>query len=387
MARKGYVTTLQRDAAAFAVERAKLDLAAANTAKDVLERFTKDKTAGDLESKRDAAEATMRCDQASFELEETKLKRLTTQLEKCVVHAPQDGMVIFANDSRRDDAPLVEEGALVRERQSILRLPDLSRMQAKVTVHESRIDRVVPGMRARVTVQEREFQGTVHSISSQPESMGWRRGNNAKMYPVIVRIDGTSSDLRPGMTATVEILVANVKGVVAVPEQAIVEQGGRFNCWVTVDGHPQRRPVKLGVSDGRLIEIKDGLAENEQVLLNPRATVPEARLEMPEDFAVDVKRRFGDIAASTNYPPALTQVSSLHKPGDQPTENLDPMGYDKDGDKRLSREEAPPTIRGSFDQLDTNKDGFLDAGEIKVALSPDFKAAQNSPGRPSPLGK
>ena len=56
MHRKGYVTDLQRDAQAFAVQRSELDLKVAETAKDVLEKFTRAKTLVGLESARDSAE-------------------------------------------------------------------------------------------------------------------------------------------------------------------------------------------------------------------------------------------------------------------------------------------------------------------------------------------
>ena len=130
MARKGYVTSLERDARAFAVERAKLDLETARLAKEVLEKFTKPKTVEDLESKRDTAEAKMHSEEAAFELEESHgSSGCKTQLEKCVIRAPQTGMVIYANEpggQRGQQAVQIEEGAAVRERQSIIRLPDLA---------------------------------------------------------------------------------------------------------------------------------------------------------------------------------------------------------------------------------------------------------------------
>ena len=85
MHRKGYVTDLQRDAQAFAVQRSELDLQVAETAKNVLEKFTKAKTLVTLESTRDSAEAKMASEKAAFELEEDRLERLQTQLEKCTV--------------------------------------------------------------------------------------------------------------------------------------------------------------------------------------------------------------------------------------------------------------------------------------------------------------
>ncbi len=88
MFRKGYISALDLESQKFSVQRAQLELDSARTAKDVLVKFTKEKTVQELESKRDSSEAQMRSEGASFDLEESRLKRLEAQLEKCVIKAP-----------------------------------------------------------------------------------------------------------------------------------------------------------------------------------------------------------------------------------------------------------------------------------------------------------
>ena len=144
MFRKGYISALDLESQKFQVQRAQLELDSAQTAKDVLVKFTKLKMVQELESKRDSAEAKMRSEGASFDLEESRLKRLETQLEKCVITAPADGMAVYANEQGMrfggSQQSQIEEGAAVRERQTMLRLPDLAQMQVKVTVHESKVE-------------------------------------------------------------------------------------------------------------------------------------------------------------------------------------------------------------------------------------------------------
>jgi multidrug resistance efflux pump len=100
MVRKGFVSSLQREADEFSLERAKLDLDAANTRKMVLVEFTKEKTLRDLVAKREAAAATLRSEQAGLQLEKARLDRLQEQLKNCVITAPKKGMVVYANDPR-----------------------------------------------------------------------------------------------------------------------------------------------------------------------------------------------------------------------------------------------------------------------------------------------
>jgi RND family efflux transporter MFP subunit len=384
MARKGYVTPLQLDAQKFAVERAKLDLAAAQTSKTVLEKFTKAKMLEDLQSARDSAEARMRSEQAACELELTRLKRLMTQLEQCTITAPQDGMVVYANDmtsSRSSSQIKIEEGAMVRERQAIVRLPDLSQMQVKVIVHESKVDSIQPGMRAGIELQDRDFHGEVTSVATQPEPTSWMN-TSVKEYATTVRIDGHTSGLKPGMTAKVEILVADLKNVLSVPVQAVVELGNNaFYCFVKHGEAVQRRHVTVGQSNSTVVEIKQGLEEGEEVVLNP--TIPASRDDTFTDEHVDVASKFG-------HSKVKTAARGPGKPGMQPREvgpkqpgqpqgagekrvasaqRPDMMQLDRDGDHKISMEEAPERMREHFPKIDTNHDGSLDAAELMAARS------------------
>src|SRR4029078_10328661 len=87
--------------------------------------------------------------------------------------------------------------------------------------------------------------------------------------------------------------VSNLKDVLSVPVQAVVEKRNKYYCWVEAPLGPQKRPVILGLSDNARIEIKDGLKDGDDVLLNPRATVEEAREEEKSDEKVDVTKKFG----------------------------------------------------------------------------------------------
>jgi HlyD family secretion protein len=384
MVRNGYVTTLQRDAQAFAVERAKLDLEVAETAITVLEKFTKEKTLVGLESTRDSAKARMASEQAAFKLEEDKLARWQYQLTKCVITAPDEGMVVYANDLQQrrggqSRMSQVEEGAIMIERQSIIKLPDLSHMQVKCTVHESKVDSLKQGMRARIRIQEHEYQGVVTNVSNQPEPSDWFSGS-VKEYAAVVSIDSDPTGLRPGMTAAIEILVANLPDVLSVPVQSVVEKRGKFYVWVNGSGGPEKRPVLLGMSNNTRIEIKDGVKDGEEVLLNPRASVEEAREEERSEEKVDVKKKFGG-----DKPAPVPQAGNAG-PGGSPSGKgkgggINLAALDKDGDKKISPEEAPERMKENFANLDTNKDGFLDAAEI-AAVNRMIQEMQKRGGPP-----
>ncbi|MHC4404468.1 MAG: efflux RND transporter periplasmic adaptor subunit [Planctomycetota bacterium] len=422
MFRKGYVSPLQLETQQFAVERAKIELESAETAKDVLERFTKAKTLEDLHSKRDVAEARMNSEKAAFELEEARLKRSEAQLEKCLIMAPQSGMAVYANETGRmrmgSQQPQVEEGAMVRERQTIFRLPDLSQMQVKVAVHESKVDQLRIGMKAWIRILDRSFRGHVLSIANQPEQTGWFTAN-VKEYATIVRIDKEVKEtesgeiveieeqptgLKPGMTAEVEIRVADLKDVLMLPVATVVENRGKFFCWVNTPNGPERRPLVLGMSNDEYVEVKDGVKARDEVILNPRAVVAEAREEDERSGAGDADKKFGapsgdEPTGDGQQPGGRLQGGPAAKspPGGAPSsagpdaagrrggpgghggpgggEGRGPgsgrslMDNDKDGDGKVSRDEAPERMRDFFDRLDSNGDGFIDSAEIEEMRS------------------
>ena len=378
MFRKGYVSELDLEAARFSVERANLELGSAETALEVLVKFTKEKTLEDLRSQRDNAEAQMRSDGSAFDLEETRLKRLEDQMANCTINAPAAGMVVYANERGGrfgQTTATIEEGVAVRERQTILRLPDLDQMQVKVNVHESKIDQIQAGMRARVRILNKEVTGYVTAIANQPEPTSFFSGN-VKEYATSVRIDKDAANeaaLRPGMTAEVEILVAHLKEVPTVPVAAVVEQRGKYFAWAKAGGEPEKRPLILGLTNDQFVEIKDGLAVGDSVLLNPRAVIKEAR-ELGEEEAVDVSKKFGDAKATP-------RSESGGGTGGRPKEGGRPSGaggatpparrsgggmsaLDKDGDGKISLDEAPGGMKDHFSKMDGNGDGFIDKAEM-----------------------
>jgi HlyD family secretion protein len=276
MFRKGYITPQQLDAQKAAVERADLDLGTAEISLDVLERFAKPKMITELTSKRDAMEAKRDSERASLELEKAKLDRLSSQLSKCTLKAPKDGLVIYANERNRQAETEIKNGAKVNEGTTIIRLPNLSRMRADVEVHEAKVDKIRTGMAARVKLQGREFEGTVTSVANRPQS-NWM--STAKKYVVQVRIDGEPQEVRPGVTAEVEIIVAALKNVIAVPVAAVMEQRGQYFCAVRKGESIERRVVTLGLGNDKLVNITEGLEDGDTLILNPRKALGEDAVE------------------------------------------------------------------------------------------------------------
>ncbi len=225
------------------------------------------------------AQAKAALDAANQQLkkEEERLVRYTEQIDKCKISAPQDGMVAYAVPDRYYGEE-IREGATIRPRQKILSLPNLSQMQVKTSVHESVLDQVKPELSASVRVDafpERLYRGTVKSVAVLPDQGGWY-GSDTKVYQTIVTIDEPVQRLKPGMTAIAEIHVDRLNSVLTVPVQAIVQVGKDTACYIAGQPAPQRRAVKLGRTNDKLVQILDGVQAGDRVVLNPMAIAAEA---------------------------------------------------------------------------------------------------------------
>ncbi len=281
LALKGYVNENQLEADRFAVEKANKDLDTANTKLKVLDEFTKAKQVSTLESAILIAKAKWESAQNSHELEVEKLAELDDQIAKCTIVAPKAGVVKYAHkNSWGDQEFIVEEGAIIRERQEIIRIPNADAMRVNLTVNESLIQYVRPGSPAAISpvgLGDMVLRGTVETVNQYAEPTGWRQAN-VKEYKAYVKIDEPAADLRSGMTAAVTIHCADVPNALQVPVQAVYAHGDKFYCFIYNDSRWEARQVKPGPTNDKFFVIESGLAEGEKVAINPRAYLANVSL-------------------------------------------------------------------------------------------------------------
>jgi len=292
LASKGYVNELQLEADHFAVEKAKKDLDTARTKLKVLDEFTKPKMLSTLESAILIAKAKWDSGKSSHELELGKLQEFDDQIAKCTIMAPQDGVVKYAHvtDGRGDQEFIVEEGAIVRERQAIIRLPNADSMRVNLQVNESLVQYVRPGLSAVISpvgFGDRVLRGTVEKINQYSEPTGWRQAN-VKEYKAFVSIDDPAPDLRSGMTASVTIRCAEVPDALQVPVQAVYAYGDKFYSFVYDAGKWAACEIVPGPTNDKFFVVESGLNEGDRVSMNPRAYL--AQVDLPK-LAPEVAQR------------------------------------------------------------------------------------------------
>lgn len=284
LASKGYVSELQLQADKFAVEKSQKELDAAQTKLRVLEDFTKEKTLKTLSSDAAIAKAKWESFKNSYQLESDKLEDIDDQIAKCLIAAPAAGTVTYAHGEGGRDGNefVVEEGAVVRERQTIIRLPDISSMQVEVDVNESLIQYVEAGMPAAVRLvggNGEVLRGRVASVNQYAEPSNWRRAN-VKDYKAFVAIEEPTSTVKTGMTASVTISVMYVPDAIVAPVQSLYAHGDQMFCFVKSGDRLAARQVTLGPTNDRFFVIEEGLQANDRIALNPRKLV--SYVDLPE---------------------------------------------------------------------------------------------------------
>lgn len=199
----------------------------------------------------DNSVAQLALEQAQVKQAQASLNSAQTELSYTEIKAPVDGIVI---------SKAVEVGQTVAASFETPELfsvaEDLTKMQIEASVVEADIAKVKEGQKVRFTVDSYSddyFYGTVTQVRNEATTT-----SNVVTYTVVIGIDNTNMKLKPGMTANVEIITAEEKGVMLVPNQALrfyiddSDTAKRYKdrgVWIIKNGHPERVTVKIGVSD------------------------------------------------------------------------------------------------------------------------------------------
>lgn len=232
--------------------------------------------------------------QRSLRIREDRLAKEEDQLLKTKMFAPQDGLVVYATSlgERRGmmmmggNGPL-DIGYTVRPNEQLIILPDTSGMVASVRVHESLAGRIRPGQTAGVKIdaaQGRVFQGKVSSISILAETGGWR-DPNLREYTVKIALETTPEEaklLKPAMRAEADIVLGNVNESLAVPIQAVFNDGPTRFVYVPSGGQFKKVPVLVGQRSNTYAQILAGIDPGVSVLLREPSAGEIQSAEIPE---------------------------------------------------------------------------------------------------------
>jgi len=208
-------------------------------------------------------------------LREERLTKLNDQLDKCTILAPTDGLVVYGSTAQRDNWRSQNEGPIsigrqINPNELMITLPDPSEMIASVKVHESLAGRVRAGQQARITIEAvgLEVMGTVESIGVLAEGGGWRDPNRREYtVKIAIDMDESTDKLKPSLRCEARLVLGAVEESLAVPVQAVFNDGAVRFVYVADGSKFLRIPVGVGRTSDTYAEIRSGLAEGTRVLL------------------------------------------------------------------------------------------------------------------------
>ena len=228
----------------------------------------------------DMAQATLQHALAAMDQQRAALEQALIDLDRTVIRAPIDGIVIDRQ------VELGQTVAATLESPTLFTIAhDLRDMHVHAKIDEADIGQLRSGQRARFTVDsfpERVFDATVSAIRKSPQVV-----QNVVAYTVVLTASNTDLALLPGMTAMVQLMVDRAEDVLKLPNAALrfrppagevpAADTGNGIVWVEgPEGHPQPVQVKIGRSDAVSTEISGGsLAAGDRVIVGT-APKPEA---------------------------------------------------------------------------------------------------------------
>lgn len=279
-------------------------------------------------------------------------------------------------------------------------------MKIDARIHESKISRVRVGLPVIIRIDafpDTIYHGVVDSVADVPVPGSWPNFD-IKEYPAVIRITDDLQkvlELKPGLTAEVEIQVVSRENVLQVPVQAIVAIGEKHYAFVLTDRGPElRKDIIIGDSNDKSVEILSGLEEGEQVIMNPRsrfgselAALKTGSTSSDDQDAATTralaakprtkKRTKRPVNRSAKSPGRKGNRNGKRKTGDHPSGQRDSATlfkrFDKNHDGKLTADEAPGFLKSRMSRMDSNKDGAVNLAEWKKAAAAIGRRGKSSP--------
>lgn len=191
-----------------------------------------------------------------------KKEQIMEVLGQFRVLAPQAGMVIYAKSWNGEKK--LPGSSISAWNPEVATLPDLSSMQIKSYVNEIDISKIKVDQAVKITVDafpDKKLKGKVISVANIGEELS---NSSAHVFEVMIKVEGTDSDLRPSMTTKNTILTQSIDTAIYIPLECLHSNDSLV--YVYTNGHKQI--VKTGESNEDNIVILEGLDLKDEVYLS-----------------------------------------------------------------------------------------------------------------------
>jgi RND family efflux transporter MFP subunit len=191
--------------------------------------------------------------------------------------APKDGLVVLKEIWKGTGMSKVQEGDQVWPGYPILEIPDLSAMEIKMYLNEVDVSKVALEQEALITIDAfpgKVFGGKVERVASMATKKDWDA--KVQTFETVVSLNEMDSQMRPGMTCMVEVIIKKIPDVISVPIEAVFEKEGKTVVYIMGSRSARKREVVLGDRNSTHIVVTQGLSQGDRIALRDPFAGPEA---------------------------------------------------------------------------------------------------------------
>lgn len=212
------------------------------------------------------ARAQMRETGAELSKAQNELRELEAMSQKFTIRAPENGMVVYKRDRR--GRKLTEGGTISPWDPGVATLPDLSVMQSITYVNEVDIQKVKARQPVEIGLDaapDKRLTGTVTSVANIGEE---RPNSDAKVFRVEIEISERDTTLRPAMTTSNTIVVAQREDVMHIPLEAVHTQDSLTYVFARRGSDLVRQQVRLGLLNENRAIVDAGVTPDDELYLS-----------------------------------------------------------------------------------------------------------------------
>jgi len=215
----------------------------------------------------------------------TEVSKIKKQIEELIdlqkeftVYSEDDGMVTYVKDWNGNKKKV---GSTISPWEpAMASLPDLTKMESKTYSNEIDIRKIKKGLKVKIgfdAFPDIEIDGVVTDVANVGEN---KRGSDIKLFQVLIKLNSTNKNIRPGMTTSNRILTHQEDNVLMAPLEAIFSKDSISYTYVKSGYSIEKRQVELGLANNEVVIIKKGLKENDVVYLNAPGNMEEKSIKL-----------------------------------------------------------------------------------------------------------
>lgn len=199
------------------------------------------------------------------------------------IYSEDDGMVTYVKEWNGNKKKV---GSTISSWEpAIASLPDLTKMESKTYSNEVDIRKIKKDLTVKVgfdAFPDLELDGVVTNVANVGET---KAGSDIKLFQVLIKLNETNINIRPGMTTSNKILIDRLDNVLTIPLEAVFANDSISYVYVKSGLSISKQQIELGQSNNEVAIVLKGLNENDVVYLNEPENVEDKKIILLDNNA------------------------------------------------------------------------------------------------------